>query len=179
MVFQYFIDSLPLASLKQWNLAPGLAQEIYLQFILHIFCQGKKRSCLSGEYKQYVPVWILIISLSEKGYRNFPLGRMLWRFFSSCLVNFLQMYLSGYYSWNSLWKLTWHKCTMEANSHCGKILQIFFSWNEYKMFSYCGKVPEVVWYISTWFGQSWSFSSPCATYKTLGLWDRINILIGL
>lgn len=45
------------------------------------FFQDKKRSCLSGEYKQYVPVWILITFLSEKGYRNFPFGRMPWRFF--------------------------------------------------------------------------------------------------
>ena len=122
IVFEYFIDSLPLVSLKQWNLAPGLAQELYLQFILRNFCQGEKRSCLSGEYKQYAPVWILITSLSEKGYRNFPLERMSWRFFSSCLVNFLHMYLSGYCSCISLWKFTWHKCTMEANSHRGKML---------------------------------------------------------
>lgn len=140
---------------QQWNLAPESGQEICLQFILHIFCQSKKNSsCLSGEYKQYAPVWILITCLSEKGYRNFPLGRMPWRvFFSFHVENFLQMFLLRYCSCNSLWKFTWHKCTTETHFHPRNTWQILFSWNECRIFSYCEGGCEAAWSIGILFGR--------------------------
>lgn len=57
--FEYFIDSLPLASLKQCNLAPGLAQEIYTRSLFSIIfarvknvlaCQGNISNMLLCEY---------------------------------------------------------------------------------------------------------------------------------
>ena len=89
-------------------------------------------------------------------------------FFSFCLVNFLQMYLSGYHSCNSLWKFIWHKGTMETNSHHGKMLLVFSFWEAYRMFSYCVSVLEAGWSSGIGFGESCSFSS-WAIFITLGL----------
>lgn len=115
--------------------------------------EWKNSSCLSGEYKQYAPVWILITCLSEKGYRNFPLGRMPWRlFFSSHVENFLQMFLSRYCSCNSLWKFTWHKCTTETYFHPSNTLQILFSSNECRMFSCYEAEFKAAWRIGIFFG---------------------------
>ena len=89
-------------------------------------------------------------------------------FFPFCLVNFFQMYLSRYHSCNSLWKFICHKCTMETNSHRGKMLLVFFFLRGIKNVSYSVSVFEACWSFGIWFGESCSFSS-WATFITLGL----------
>lgn len=113
----------------------------------------------------------------RKRLQKFPIGEKVMKIFSSCLENFLWMYLCEHCSCNSLWKFTWHNCTIEANFYCSKILQILFPWNEYRIFSYWVRVLEVMWSVGIWFGEPWSFSLPWATFITLGWGIRSTFLL--